>query len=245
MENEIILYQHIKHIYEECELDESATCRKFRQVQKEGKRHIERSIPFYNLDMIIALGYRIKSVIATKFRIWANDVIKTYLTRGYAINAKFERLENRVNNLEEKSKDFDLVVRTSLPPTEGIFFNGQVFDAYAFTSNLVKTAKNEIILIDNYIDETVLSLLDKRSNHVSALIYTSKITSQLQLDIEKHNSQYLPIEVKVYSQSHDRFLIIDNDIYHIGASTKDLGKKWFAFSLLHFDKKELMAHILL
>jgi biotin operon repressor len=221
------IVEHIKHIYEEGELDVNATCRKIRQVQNEGNRSVTRELPFYNLDLIISLGYRIKSHIATRFRQWATSVLKEYMLRGYAINQRIERLEYRVF---EHDKQIETLVREALPPKQGIFYDGQVFDAYTFVSNLIKSAKKSIVLIDNYIDENVLLLLSKRANDVSLVIYTQNYSQQLKLDLEKHNAQYPAITIHPFSRSHDRFLIIDDDTYHIGASLKDLGKKWFAFS---------------
>lgn len=129
-------------------------------------------------------------------------------------------------------------------PKQGIFFDNQIYDAYSFVSELVKSAKQRIILIDNYVDESVLTLLDKREDTVSAIIYTQQISRQLRLDVERHNSQYPPIEISVFRRSHDRFLCIDDTVYHVGASIKDLGKKWFAFSKMEdFKPEELVAKI--
>ncbi len=190
---------------------------------------------FYNLDMVLSVGYRVKSDRGVKFRQWANRVLKEYLLKGYSVNYRLERLEQRVTKNEEK---IDFFIRTSLPPQQGIFFDGQVFDAYRFVADLIRKAKKSIVLIDNYVDDSVLSILDKRKDKVSATIYTQNISSQLQLDINKHNSQYPLIDVKQFNKAHDRFLLIDNEVYHIGASIKDLGKKWFAFTLMHDIKKE-------
>ena len=223
------IVEHIQHIYSEKELEEISTCRNFRQVRQEGKRMVTRDIPMYNLDMIISVGYRINSKRGTLFRQWANKVLKDYLLKGYSVNKRFEQLEQRVSRTEEK---IDFFVRTSLPPQQGIFFDGQVFDAYRFVSDLVRKAKHSITLIDNYVDDSVLSLLDKRAANVEAIIYTQHISKQLQLDIERHNSQYPAIIVKQFNKAHDRFLLIDEEVYHIGASIKDLGKKWFAFTLM-------------
>ena len=232
--------EHIRHIFEEGELDENSTVRNFRTVQIEGNRKVSREQTFYNLDMIISLGYRVKSVIATRFRRWANSVLKEYLLKGYAVNQRFERLEQRVSRTEEKIEFF---VRTSLPPVEGVFFDGQIYDAYELASRLVKSARSRIILIDNYIDESVLTLLDKRETGITAEIYTHQPNAQLKLDIERHNSQYAPIPVHVLTRSHDRFLCIDDTVYHIGASLKDLGKKWFAFSKMEIDTESLMKKL--
>jgi hypothetical protein len=184
---------------------------------------------FYNLDAILSVGYRVNSKNATLFRQWATHVLREYLLKGYSVNERFERLERRVTKTEEK---IDFFVRTSLPPVEGIFFNGQIFDAYVFVSDLIKSAKQRIVLIDNYIDESVLMLMEKRNPKVVAEIYTSKISPQLQTDINRHNQQYAPVKVSTFSKSHDRFLIIDEKVYLIGASIKDLGKRWFAFTEL-------------
>lgn len=230
---------HIKEIYNTEELDVDSTTRKIRVVRKEGNRNVNRNIDFYNLDMIISVGYRVSSKRGVQFRQWANRVLKDYLLKGYSINQRVDQLENKIDQkliahdrkLEELTSKVDFFVRTSLPPVEGIFFNGQIFDAYTFATNLIKSATSSIVLIDNYIDEDVLLMLSKRSAGVTATIYTKQITPQLQLDLNRHNNQYPRIIIRTYRQAHDRFIIIDNnDVYHIGASLKDLGKKLFAFS---------------
>ena len=196
---------------------------------------------YYNLDVIISVGYRVKSKRGTEFRKWALQILKDYLLRGYVVNKRIEQLEQRVSKTEEKINFF---VRTSLPPVEGIFYDGQIFDAYRFVSDLVRKAKKSVVLIDNYVDDTVLSLLDKRADKVTATIYTQNISHQLQLDLIRHNAQYAPIEIKTFNKSHDRFLLIDDEVYHIGASLKDLGKKWFAFTLMRdITAKELIKKI--
>jgi hypothetical protein len=156
--------------------------------------------------------------------------------KGYAINQRIDRLEYRITETE---KQIGFFVKAALPPKEGIFFDGQVFDAYAFVSDLIKSAKKNIILIDNYIDESVLLLLSKRANEVEATVYTPVISPQLQLDLQKHNAQYAPISLKIFTRSHDRFLIIDETVFHVGASLKDLGKKWFAFSKMEVETSML------
>ncbi|NQV37029.1 MAG: virulence RhuM family protein [Candidatus Marinimicrobia bacterium] len=236
--------EHIKNIFSSGELDKTSTVRKIRTVQPEGTRTISRDITHYNLDLIISIGYRVNTIRGTQFRIWANKVLKEYLLKGYVVNQRIDRIENDVHYLKEKVSQFDLQVKTSLPPNEGIFYNGQVFDAYVFVSELIKSAKSSIILIDNYVDETVFSILSKRSGNVNATIYTSKLTKQLKLDQKKHNQQYPAIALKTVTQSHDRFLILDRKIvYHIGASLKDLGKKWFAFSKIGINAKELIDRL--
>ena len=232
---------HIKNVYTEQELDADSTCKDFLQVREEGNRKIKRMQKFYNLDVIISVGYRVKSKRATQFRIWANKILKDYLLKGYSINKRIENIEAKIIEHDQK---IDFFVKTSLPPVEGIFFDGQLFDAYKFAADLIKSAHKSIILIDNYIDESVLMLLTKRHFQVTATIYTAQISKQLTLDLQHHNAQYEPIVIKQFKQSHDRFLLIDDkDIYHIGASLKDLGKKWFAFSKMHLDIKELLNHL--
>ena len=221
---------HVGNVFREGELDKEGTVKEYLTVQTEGNRNVTRKVKYYNLDVIISVGYRVKSKRGTKFRQWANQILKDYLLRGYAVNKRMEQLEQRVTKTEEK---IDFFVRTSLPPVEGIFFDGQIFDAYRFVSDLIRKAKKSVVLIDNYVDDTVLSLLDKRQKGVRAFVYTKSVNEQLQLDITRHNEQYATIEVRQFNKAHDRFLLIDDEVYHIGASIKDLGKKWFAFTLMH------------
>ena len=222
---------HIQNIFKEKELTYDSTVKEYLTVQQEGLRIVKRKLTLYNLDIIISVGYRVKSKQGTQFRIWANKVIKNHLFNKNSNSIRFERLENEVYKINNKLNEIDIQLQTNLPQSQGIFFNGQIFDAYLFVTEIIKSAKSEIILIDNYINETVLIQLSKRKEEVKTTIYTGKISQQLQLDIEKHNKQYPPIEIKHFSDAHDRFLIIDrSELYHIGASLKDLGKKWFAFS---------------
>ena len=221
---------HINNIFKEKELVKDSVVKKSLTTASDGKKY---QTNFYNLDVIISVGYRVKSVRGTQFRIWANSVLKEYLLKGYSINQRLSELEKTVALHSEK---IDFFVRTSLPPVEGIFFDGQIFDAYKFATDLIRSARKSLLLIDNYVDESVLLMLSKRNPGVSATIYTQKITAQLQLDLDKHNDQYPPINIRTYRNSHDRFLIIDDkEVYHIGASLKDLGKKIFAFSKLEID----------
>ena len=223
--------KHIRNIFQSEELERKATVSKMEIVRQEGNRKVKRTIEIYNLDMILSIGYRVNSKNATRFRQWANQVLKDYLLKGYSINHRLQALERTV---AEHSQKIDFFVRTALPPIEGIFYNGQIFDAYKFATDLIKSAKHSLVLIDNYVDETTLLMLSKRNEGVSATIYTAKISQQLQLDIEKHNDQYPPIQIRTYKESHDRFLLIDGkEVYHIGASLKDLGKKLFAFSKMN------------
>ena len=228
---------HLKNVYEEQEIERISTAEDFSVVRKEGNRYVNRTIKHYNLDAILSVGYRVSSAQATKFRQWANKILKDYILKGYAINKRFEQLEQRVSQTEDK---IDFFVKTALPPVEGVFYDGQIFDAYVFASDLIRRAKSEIILIDNYIDESVLTMLNKRNSGVKATIYTANISKELKLDLQKHNSQYQPIDIKVFKDSHDRFLIIDDEVYHIGVSLKDLGKKLFAFSKLNIEKEKIL-----
>ena len=223
--------KHIRNILAIQELEEMAVCSILERTASDGKTYMTQ---FYNLDMILSVGYRVNSKNAVMFRRWANSVLKEVLLKGFSINNRFLSIENQLNEhkllLAKHSEKIDFFVRTSLPPVEGIFYDGQIFDAYVFVSDLVKSAKQRIILIDNYVDESVLLLLSKRAPDVSAEIRTGRMPEQLRLDIQKHNSQYPPIAIIQTQNIHDRFLVVDDDVYHIGASLKDLGKKLFAFS---------------
>lgn len=226
---------HIRNIFKEGELEETSVCKESLLTAADGKRYKTK---FYSLDVIISVGYRVKSIRGTQFRIWANKILKEYLLRGYSVNQRLLYMESRIdrrlsehdNQIKELSGKVDFFLKTSLPPREGILFDGQIFDAYVFVCDLIRRACKRVILIDNYIDETVLALLDKRGRGVLATIYTKRIDDNLRLDIERHNDQYAPINVRTAPNIHDRFLIIDDTLYHIGASIKDLGKKLFAFS---------------
>ena len=228
--------KHINNALKE-ELAEFSVVANFATTAVDGKVY---QVEYYNLDVILSVGYRVKSNRGIQFRIWANRVLKNYILKGYAVHKRFERLENRVAKTEEK---IDFFIKTSLPPVQGIFFEGEIFDAYIFVSDLIKSAKKSIILIDNYIDESVLVLLSKRQLKVNAQIYTKRISAQLQLDLTKHNSQYDPIIISTSDSLHDRFLIIDNTVYHIGASIKDLGKKLFAFSKMETKSVNIFKNI--
>ena len=233
--NQSVIARHIKNIFDEKELIRDSNMQILHNTLSKFK-----PVSIYSLDVIISVGYRVKSLRGTQFRQWANKVLKDYLLNGYAIRHRLNEFEDRIDRrmlqfdkrLDEQERKMDILVHSSQLPKQGIFYDGQIYDAYAFVSNLIRKAVNRIVLIDNYIDDTVLTLMDKRSAWVEAVIYTGKLTKQLQLDVEKHNSQYPPIEVRVFSKAHDRFLVIDDEVYLIGASIKDLGKKWFGFTLM-------------
>ena len=229
---------HLKNIYDEGEIEMVATAEDFSVVRLEGNRMVHRKVRHYNLDAILSVGYRVSSRNATKFRQWATQTLKSYLLHGYAVTQRIERLEQKV---KEHDQQIGFFVHASLPPVEGVFYDGQIFDAYVFASNVIKSAKTSIVLIDNYADETVLTLLSKRMEGVSARVITRRISEALQLDLDKHNRQYEPIVMEENPRYHDRFLIIDNTVYHLGASLKDLGKKLFAFSKMNATADEILV----
>ncbi len=226
-----VISRHLRNIYKEGELTIEATVAKNATVQMEAGREVKREIEYYNLDAIISVGYRVNSKQGTQFRIWANKILKDYLLQGYAINNRMNRLEDSVELINQKVSQIDLQLSTHLIPNQGVFLNGQVFDAYELSSKIIRSAKKSIVLIDNYVDETALVQLCKKNTDVTVHILTKTISKQLALDVKKANEQYPTLFIKEFNKSHDRFLIIDlNEVYHLGASLKDLGKKWFAFS---------------
>lgn len=238
--NRPAIVKHIGNIYKDEELEQNSTCSILEQVAKDGKL---RKINFYNLDVIIFVGYRVNSKKATKFRKWATTILKDYINDGYAINQhkiteqRLLLLENDVNVIKSKIKD------NKLETNQGIFYDGQIYDSYSFINDLLKLANNEVILIDNYVDDTVLTLFSKYQN-INFIIYTNNISKQLKLDFEKYSKQYKNITLKTFKSSHDRFLIVDKkEIYHIGASLKDLAKKWFAFSKINLSVKEILEKL--
>lgn len=246
-----VISRHLRNIYVEGELSREATVAKNATVQNESGRMVVRQIEYYNLDVIISIGYRVKSLRGTQFRQWANKVLKDYLLRGYSINQHLVYMEQRIDHqLQEHSEQIhelrdkvDFFVRTSLQPKEGVFYNGQIFDAYVFATDLIKSAKKSVILIDNYVDESVLLMLAKRDDGVTAKIVTRSISDTLQLDLGKHNKQYPSIDIQESDKYHDRFLIIDEEVYHLGASLKDLGKKLFAFSRMEMPAKTIIGNM--
>lgn len=251
--------EHIRNIYDQGELEQKATVRNFRTVRKEGNRMVNRTLTYYNLDAIISVGFRVNTKRGIMFRQWANRTLKEYLLRGYAFHQQMiamqrqidvrleeqnERLSAVENHLHEHDQKFDMIVKTPELPNEGVFFDGQIFDAFKLVMQLIKSAEHRIILIDNYINEEILTMFDQRANGVIASIYTARIDSAMQLAIQRHDAQYDPIPVNVFRMSHDRWLIIDEKVYHFGASLKDLGKKWFGVSLYQdITPEELLSKI--
>lgn len=227
--------KHLKNIFDSGELDEDSVHSILEYTAADGKSYQTK---FYNLDAILSVGYRVNSRNATLFRQWANKVLKEYLLRGYSVNQRLMLMEDRIDRrlsehdhqLLQLTEKVDFFVRSSLQPKEGIFFDGQIFDAYAFVADLIRKAKNRIVVIDNYVDDSVLVQLSKRDPAVTVDIYDGRISDQLRQDVERHNRQYPGVTLQAYNKAHDRFLIIDETVYHIGASLKDLGKKLFAFS---------------
>lgn len=230
---------HINNCFKEKELERVSTVKKSLTVQTEGKRTVKRQVEYYNLDVIISVGYRVKSKQGTQFRIWATKVLKDYLLKGYALNQRMNRIENTVESLTEKVKEIDFQIKTAELPQQGVFFDGQIFDAYELASKIIRSAKKSIMLIDNYIDENTLTILSKKKKGVKVVLLTKNDSPQISLDIKKVNAQYGDFESKSFSKSHDRFLIIDEkEVFHLGASLKDLGKKWFAFSKMDLKSVE-------
>ena len=237
-----VITKHICNIFKENELVEKGNVHFLHSAIS------DKPVKLYSLDVIISVGYRIKSPRGTQFRIWANKVLKSYLLKGYAVRQQFENIEKKLQQhdkiLAKHGQQFELLIKSVIPPIQGVFFDGQIFDAYLFVSELIRSATRSIILIDNYIDENVLTLLSKRDKDVAAIIYTASVSRQLKLDLKRFNDQYPAIDVKIFTKSHDRFLIIDeNIVYHIGASLKDLGKKWFAFSKIELDATEIIKKL--
>ena len=237
--------KHLQNIFKTRELDESSVSSILELTASDGKNYVTK---IYNLDAIISVGYRVNSLNATSFRQWATQILRNYLLKGYSINQRMDRMEHTLieqsQMLAEHDRKIDFFIKTSLPPVEGVFYDGQLFDAYKFVADLIRTVTKSLILIDNYIDDTVLTLFTKRIPGVSVTIYTAQISKQLSLDLQRHNSQYESIDIRQFKQSHDRFLIIDDrELYHIGASLKDLGKKWFAFSKMQLDIKDVLKHL--
>ena len=221
--------KHIRNALNE-ELNGISVVAKFATTAKDGKMY---NIEHYNLDMVLSIGYRVKSNRGIQFRIWANKILKDHLLKGYTVNNRINRIEDNLDTLKDKVQQIGLQINSHLIPTQGVFFEGQVFDAYELTSRIIRNAKKSIVLIDNYIDERTLEHLSKKEKSVIVTLLSIDKSSQLDLDLQKANTQYGNFTWKKFSKSHDRFLIIDqNEVYHLGASLKDLGKKWFAFTLL-------------
>ena len=236
--------KHIRNIYEIGELDENSVCSILERTASDGKIYLTQ---FYNLDMILSVGYRVNSKNAVLFRKWSSSVLKDYLLNGYALNNRLSTIEKQLKDhsamLSNHQEKIDFFVHTSLPPVEGIFHDNQIYDAHVLMTRLVKDAKTRLIVIDNYVDDTVLTLLSKRGEGVSAEIYTYKMSQQFSLDLDRHHTQYPLVTVHVNKNCHDRFLIVDDTVYHIGASIKDLGQKLCAVMKMNFITAEQLINI--
>ncbi len=242
-----VISRHINNIFKEGELQKEEVCALFAHTTQhgaiKGKTQV-KNVEFYNLDVIISVGYRVKSKQGTQFRIWANKILKDYLLKGYALNNRMNRIEDNLQNLTEKVKEIDLQINADLPQKQNIFYDGQIFDAYTLIADIVRSAKEEIILIDNYIDDTIFKQLTKRNKGVKAVIYTKPLSNIVKQDLQKHNEQYPKIEIRKLTTAHDRFMIIDKKtVYHFGASLKDAGKKWFVFSKLEMDANDILEKL--
>ena len=237
--NQPAISKHISNIYSSGELEREDTYSILEYMGNDGRQRY--STKYYNLDMILSVGYRVNSKNAILFRRWSNSILKEYLLKGYAINARFNQIEDKIDRkfaefdkrINEHEDKIDFFVRTSLPPVEGVFHANQIYDAHILMTKFIKQAKNRIVVIDNYVDDSVLTLLSKRKSGVSAEIYTYKVSQQFSLDLARHNTQYPQVTVHVNKNCHDRFLIVDELVYHIGASIKDLGQKLCAVTLLN------------
>jgi len=225
---------HINNVFTEGELAPNAVVKDYLTTAKDGKNY---HIKYYNLDIIISVGYRVKSQQGTQFRIWAINKLRDYLLKGYVVNTRMDRIEDNVDALKNKVEEIDLQIKAKQIPNQGVFFEGQVFDAYELASKIIRSAIQSIVLIDNYIDETALTHLAKKNNGVKVLLLTKRISKRLSLDVKKADVQYGDFNVKQFTHSHDRFIIIDGgkEVYHLGASLKDLGRKWFAFQKMDKD----------
>ena len=244
-----VISKHLKNIFNEEELMKNSVVAFFATTASDGKTY---QVEHYNLDAIISVGYRVNSKRGTQFRQWATQRLKDYLIKGYSINNRINRLEDHLVDLTKKVDQIDLQISTKLIPTQGVYMDGHVFDAYELTSRIIRSAKKRIVLIDNFIDEQTFTQLSKKQPDVRVSILTktaiageNNSSKQLALDLKKANEQYGNFEVIPFSKSHDRFLVIDHTlVYHLGASLKDLGKKWFAFTKLHEDSvKDLLREV--
>ncbi|MDX9804928.1 MAG: RhuM family protein [bacterium] len=232
--------KHINNALNE-ELQGISVVAKFATTASDSKTY---SVEYYNLDVIISVGYRVKSKRGVQFRRWANKILKEYLLKEQISQKRLEKVENEVADLKKKITEISFQIRTELPPKQGVLFDGQVFEAHKFISDIVRSAEKSIVLIDNYVDDTVLTLFSKRKRGVVLKILTKNLSKQLILDIHKFNEQFPPAEIKEFNHSHDRFMIIDDrDLYHFGASLKDLGRKWFGFSKMDIEVTKMLARI--
>jgi len=240
--------RHIRNIFQTQELYENSTCAKIAQVRLEGGRSIKRVVPYYNLDMIISVGYRVNSISGTRFRQWANRVLKEHMLRGFSVNQRLVAHENRLENIDSRviylEKQVDFFVKANLPPKEGFLQAKAFWSGYEFAVQLVRSAKQEIVIIDPFADDTSLSLMPKRNPGVNAIIYSARINQTMKTECERLNRQCPPVELRTMREVHDRFIVVDETVYHIGASIKDLGNKLTAFSVLSLLTKQQLLDMI-
>ena len=239
---------HIKKVYDEGELEKNSTCKEYLQVASEGSRKVKRTLKFYNLDVIISVGYRVKSIQGTRFRQWANSVLKEHMLKGFSVNQRLVAHENRLENHDSRiiylEKQVDFFVKANLPPKEGVLQAKAFWSGYEFAVQLVRLAKQEIVIIDPFADDMALSLMPKRNPGVNAIIYSARINQTMKTECERHNRQCPPVELRTMREVHDRFIVVDETVYHIGASIKDLGNKLTAFSVLGFVTKQQLLEMI-
>lgn len=240
--------RHIRNIFQTQELYENSTCAKIAQVRLEGGRSIKRVVPYYNLDMIISVGYRVNSISGTRFRQWANRVLKEHMLKGFSVNQRLVAHENRLENHDSRiiylEKQVDFFVKANLPPKEGVLQAKAFWSGYEFAVQLVRSAKQEIVIIDPFVDDTALSLMPKRNPGVNAIIYSARINQTMKAECERLNRQCPPVELRTMREVHDRFIVVDETVYHIGASIKDLGNKLTAFSVLSLLTKQQLLDMI-
>ena len=243
--------EHITNIYQQGELMQSATVRKFRTVRKEGNRMVTRNMDYYNLDMIISVGFRVNSHQGIRFRQWANNVLKEYLLRGYAVHQQMLQMEQRIDSklmLQAKQQQqLDFFIRTSTPPAEMVFFEGDFYTARVALENLVRTANHRVIIIDGYVSSLTLSVLDVRKSNVTATIYTVGVGQGMQRLMDEHDRLFPDnhIDIRKWSnESHDRWLIIDDSLYHCGHSLNaNGGHKISAITLMGTSPEVILSKV--
>ncbi|WP_407456168.1 RhuM family protein [Fibrobacter sp.] len=239
---------HIKKVYDEGELEKNSTCKEYLQVASEGSRKVKRTLKFYNLDVIISVGYRVKSIQGTRFRQWANSVLKEHMLKGFSVNQRLVAHENKLENIDSRviylEKQVDFFVKANLPPKEGILQAKAFWSGYEFAVQLVRSAKQEIVIIDPFADDMSLSLMPKRNPGVNAIIYSARINQTMKAECERLNRQRPPVELRTMREVHDRFIVVDETVYHIGASIKDLGNKLTAFSVLSLLTKQQLLEMI-
>lgn len=239
---------HIKKVYDEGELEKNSTCKEYLQVASEGSRKVKRTLKFYNLDVIISVGYRVKSIQGTRFRQWANRVLKEHMLKGFSVNQCLVAHENRLENIDSRviylEKQVDFFVKANLPPKEGVLQAKAFWSGYEFAVQVVRSAKKEIVIIDPFADDTALSLMPKRNPGVNAIIYSARINQTMKTECERLNRQCPPVELRTMREVHDRFIVVDETVYHIGASIKDLGNKLTAFSVLSLLTKQQLLEMI-